>query len=158
MSRKAASASVVMVVLTATWVLANDHKPRAPKPPVVALRNMNGPTALTGARTTMHLKYWDLQIGTGSPATKRKAVKIHYSGWLESGRKFGSSVEAGQPVIFLLGADDVIQGWNEGIEGMKAGGKRQLWVPSYLAYGPGGSELIPAISNLIFEIEVLGVQ
>ena len=67
-------------------------------------------------------------------------------------------MEEGRPVIFLLGADNVIQGWNEGVEGMKVGGKRQLWVPSYLAYGPRGSELIPSNSNLIFEIEVLGVQ
>ena len=150
---------IVMVALTANCAVAQKRKPSR-KPPIAGLRNMNGPTIVTGEGTTTPsgLKYWDLQIGTGSPAMKGKAIKIHYTGWLESGRKFESSVEEGRPVIFLLGADNVIKGWNEGIEGMRAGGKRQLWVPSYLAYGPRGKEVIPPNSNLIFDIVVLGVQ
>ena len=150
---------MVMVALTASCALAKNRK-AAPKPPAVPLRNISEPTRVSQEGTTMPsgLKYWDLRIGTGSPAVKGKAVKIHYTGWLESGRKFESSVEEGQPVIFLLGAGNVIKGWNEGIEGMRVGGKRQLWVPYYLAYGPRGTELIPPNSNLIFDIEILGVQ
>jgi FKBP-type peptidyl-prolyl cis-trans isomerase len=152
-------ACILVLSLTASHAPAKNRK-QNPKPPVVALRNMNGPTRTTGegTATPSGLKYWDLQLGMGSPATKGKAVKIHCTGWLESGKKFESSIDKGQPIIFLLGTDGVIKGWNEGIEGMKVGGKRQLWVPSYLAYGPRGSELVPPNSNLIFDIEVVGVQ
>jgi len=152
---------IVMVALMASYALAQGHTRRPqPRPPVVGLRVMNGPTTVTGEGTTTPsgLKYWDLQIGTGGVATKGKAVKIHYTGWLESGKKFESSVDERQPVIFLLGSSKVIQGWNEGIEGMRVGGKRQLWVPPSLAYGHRGSEVVPSNSTLIFEIEILGVQ
>jgi len=77
---------------------------------------------------------------------------------LETGKKFDSSVDAGQPVIFLAGAGQVIKGWDEGVMGMKVGGKRQLRIPPQLAYGSRGTTLVPPNSTLICDIEVLGLQ
>jgi FKBP-type peptidyl-prolyl cis-trans isomerase len=111
-----------------------------------------------GTTTPSGLRYWDLKVGTGAFAVKGKAVKVHYTGWLNSGRKFESSLQTGEPCIFLLGAGQVIKGWDEGIEGMRLGGKRQLRIPAYLGYGARGSEIVPPNSVLIFDIEVIGVQ
>jgi FKBP-type peptidyl-prolyl cis-trans isomerase FkpA len=86
-------------------------------------------------------------------------VKVHYTGWLTDGKKFDSSVDRGQPFTFNLGAGQVIKGWDEGVAGMKVGGKRQLRIPSDLAYGPGGRPpVIPPAATLIFDVELLGVQ
>jgi FKBP-type peptidyl-prolyl cis-trans isomerase len=157
--------AVFVVALTASYVLAQVHggqtRPRRPFPNrTLSARAMSGPTIVTGEGMTMPsgLKYWDIKIGTGATATKGKPVKIHYTGWLESGRKFDSSVDTGQPVIFMLGAGQVIKAWDEGVEGMKIGGKRQLLIPPYLAYGHLGTETIPPNSTLIVDVELLGVQ
>jgi FKBP-type peptidyl-prolyl cis-trans isomerase len=121
---------------------------------------MNGPTIVTGEGTTTPsgLTFWDIKIGEGAVATKGKAVKIHYTGWLENGKKFDSSLDVGRPVIFIPGAGQVIKGWEEGVLGMKVGGKRQLRIPPSLAFGPRGSELVPPNSTLICDVEVVGVQ
>jgi len=125
-----------------------------------SLSSMSGPTKVTGEGTTTPsgLTYWDIRIGEGAAVTKGKAVKIHYTGWLETGKKFDSSVDARQPVIFIPGAGQVIKGWDEGVLGMKVGGRRQLRIPPSLAYGPRGSELVPPNSTLICDVEVVGVQ
>ncbi len=126
-----------------------------------SLPSMSGPTRVTGEGTTTPsgLTYWDIRIGEGPSVTKGRAVKIHYTAWLEaSSKKIDSSVDAGQPVIFLAGAGQVIRGWDEGAIGMKVGGKRQLRIPSNLAYGPRGSDTVPPNSTLICDIEILGVQ
>jgi len=118
------------------------------------------PTKVTGKPTTTSdgLKYWDIKTGTGAAATAGKQVKVHYTGWLENGKKFDSSVGK-SPFPFKLGAGDVIKGWDEGVAGMKVGGKRQLRIPPELGYGqrvyPG---LIPPNAILIFDVELLGVQ
>src|SRR5207244_11236407 len=123
--------SIVIVALMVGYALAQGRtrRPQA-RPPVVGLRNMNGPTTVTGEGTTTPsgLKYWDLQIGTGAAGTKGKAVKIHDTGWLEFGKQVESAVDERQPVIVLLGSESVIQGWYEGIEGLRVGGKWQLRV------------------------------
>jgi FKBP-type peptidyl-prolyl cis-trans isomerase FkpA len=113
--------------------------------------------------TNSGLQYQDSKVGTGDVAMKGNTVQVHYTGWLfaggKRGAKFDSSVDAGKPFEFKLGARQVIQGWDEGVEGMKVGGKRELIIPPNLAYGSrevGG--VIPANSTLDFEVELLKVS
>ena len=105
------------------------------------------------------LKYVDQTVGTGDVAVVGKNVSVHYTGWLENGKKFDSSVDRGQPFSFPLGAGRVIKGWDEGVQGMKVGGKRKLTVPYQLAYGERGREpAIPPKATLLFEIELLKIE
>jgi peptidylprolyl isomerase/FKBP-type peptidyl-prolyl cis-trans isomerase FkpA len=118
------------------------------------------PTKVTGKPTTTGdgLKYWDIKVGTGATAASGKQVKVQYTGWLENGKKFDSSVGK-PPFAFTLGAGQVIKGWDEGVAGMKVGGKRQLRIPPELGYGPRGYPgAIPPNAILIFDVELLGVQ
>lgn len=124
--------------------------------------NPNVPTKVTGegTKTPSGLQYWDIRVGTGATAEAGKKVKVDYTGWLTDGKKFDSSVGSGHPFEFLLGTGQVIKGWDEGVAGMKVGGKRQLRIPPDLAYGaqgtPGGP--IPANATLIFDVKLLGVE
>ena len=103
------------------------------------------------------LQYIDLKVGTGATAQAGQTVAVHYTGWLENGKKFDSSVDRGQPFSFPLGAGRVIKGWDEGVQGMKVGGKRKLIIPSNLGYGArGAGGVIPPHATLIFEVELLG--
>ncbi len=105
------------------------------------------------------LKYVDRVVGTGDGAVARKTVNVHYTGWLENGKKFDSSVDRGQPFSFPLGAGRVIKGWDEGVQGMEVGGKRKLTIPSDLGYGSrGAGGVIPPNATLIFDVELLGVR
>jgi FKBP-type peptidyl-prolyl cis-trans isomerase len=105
------------------------------------------------------LKYADQVVGTGDVAVAGKSVSVHYTGWLENGKKFDSSVDRGQPFSFPLGAGRVIKGWDEGVQGMKVGGKRKLTIPSDLGYGSrGAGGVIPPNAMLIFDVELLGVR
>ena len=108
--------------------------------------------------TSSGLQYIDLAVGTGATAQTGQTVIVHYTGWLENGKKFDSSVDRGNPFSFPLGAGRVIMGWDEGIQGMKVGGKRKLIIPSNLGYGPrGAGSVIPPNATLIFEVELLGI-
>ena len=108
--------------------------------------------------TSSGLQYIDLKIGTGATAQAGHTVSVHYTGWLKNGSKFDSSVDRGQAFSFPLGAGRVIKGWDEGVQGMKVGGKRKLIIPSNLGYGPrGAGGTIPPHATLIFEVELLGV-
>ena len=101
----------------------------------------------------------DLVVGTGTEATKGDKVKVHYVGTLPDGKEFDSSRKHGEPFDFQLGAGEVIKGWDQGVAGMKIGGKRKLTVPSSLGYGSRGSPpVIPANATLLFEIELLEVS
>jgi len=109
--------------------------------------------------TKSGLKYLEMVEGSGDKAASGKKVKVHYTGWLTNGSKFDSSVDRGQPFEFSLGAGQVIKGWDEGVAGMKVGGKRKLTIPPQLAYGAAGAgPAIPPNSTLIFDVELLGVN
>lgn len=100
----------------------------------------------------------ELTLGTGTEAVKGKTVSVHYVGTLESGKQFDSSRDRAEAFEFRLGAGMVIKGWDQGVAGMKVGGKRKLTIPSDLAYGDRGYPgLIPPRATLIFEVELLGV-
>jgi len=104
------------------------------------------------------LQIQDQVVGTGAEAVVGAKISVHYVGTLLDGTKFDSSVDRGQPFEFVLGAGQVIQGWDKGFAGMKVGGKRKLVIPADLAYGARAVGPIPANSALVFEVELLGVK
>src|SRR5215212_4144172 len=109
--------------------------------------------------TPSGLKYTDVQAGTGATAQPGQKAKVHYTGWLKNGQKFDSSVDRNEPFEFTLGAGMVIKGWDEGVAGMKVGGKRKLEIPPALGYGArGAGGAIPPNADLIFEVQLLGVR
>jgi FKBP-type peptidyl-prolyl cis-trans isomerase len=153
---KYVAAIAILLGLTAVFVLAQSasKKPTAP--------NTNAPTKVTGdgVKTASGLIYWDIRVGNGEVAKEGSHVRVHYTGWLTTGKKFDSSVDAGTPFDFTIGNGEVIKGWEEGVAGMRVGGKRQLRIPAALGYGaqgtPGGP--IPPNATLIFDVQLLGVQ
>jgi FKBP-type peptidyl-prolyl cis-trans isomerase FkpA len=100
----------------------------------------------------------DVTVGEGAVAVAGQNVKVHYTGWLTDGKKFDSSKDRDDPFVFPLGAGRVIKGWDEGVQGMKVGGKRKLTIPPALGYGArGAGGVIPPNATLVFEVELLGV-
>ncbi len=120
------------------------------------------PTAVEGApqKTSSGVLYWEITEGTGDVAKKGNKVTVDYTGWLENGKKFDSSVDRGKPLKFKLASGEVVQGWVDGIPGMKVGGKRQLRVPAKLGYGDrgAGNGLIPPNATLVFDVELLSID
>jgi FKBP-type peptidyl-prolyl cis-trans isomerase len=105
------------------------------------------------------LQIEDQVVGTGVEALKGKTVSVHYTGWLTNGTKFDSSKDRGRPFDFPLGKGHVIQGWDDGVAGMKVGGKRKLTIPPEMGYGAAGAGgVIPPNATLVFEVELLGVK
>ena len=136
-------ASVVMAALLAVPAFA---APEAKKPA--------GKTVTTASG----LKYIDVVVGKGASPTVGKMVKVHYTGTLENGKKFDSSVDRNEPFSFVIGVGQVIPGWDEGVKTMKVGGKRKLIIPAKLGYGSrGAGGVIPPNANLLFDVELLDV-
>jgi FKBP-type peptidyl-prolyl cis-trans isomerase len=101
----------------------------------------------------------DVKVGTGAEAKEGSTVKVHYTGTLKNGTKFDSSLDRGDPFSFTIGQGQVIKGWDQGVVGMKVGGKRKLTIPHELGYGERGSPpKIPGKATLLFEIELLAVE
>lgn len=146
---------IVVVVTAILSAQTSSHKANHGQPP-----NTHAPTKVTGegVKTDSGLQYWDIKVGTGEEAKSGDQVKVHYTGWFTSGEKFDSSVDAQKPYSFTLGQGAVIKGWDEGVAGMKVGGKRQLRIPPELAYGEAGyKNIIPPNSTLLFDVQLLAV-
>ena len=117
-------------------------------------------TNTLGAETTMNdqLEIVDEVVGTGVEAIAGKSVTVNYLGTLTNGTKFDSSYDRNEPFVFNLGAGEVIAGWDQGVDGMKVGGKRKLVIPPSLGYGSADLGVIPPNSTLVFEVELLKVD
>ena len=151
------SFAIAIFLTIAAFALAQT----AAKKPATTHRAISGPTHVTGTpvTTASGLQYWNIKMGTGALAIPGKKVKVDYTGWLTNGKKFDSSVGTGQPFEFTLGNGEVIKGWDEGVAGMKVGGKRQLKIPPQLAYGERGyPPVIPPNSTLIFDVQLVAAQ
>jgi len=113
---------------------------------------------MTEKMTDSGLKYEDLQEGEGEIAAAGSTVRVHYTGWLTDGTKFDSSLDRNDPFSFPLGGGRVIRGWDEGVQGMKPGGRRKLTIPPQLGYGAAGAGgVIPPNTILVFEVELLEI-
>jgi FKBP-type peptidyl-prolyl cis-trans isomerase len=156
--------ALLFVLVLATLLIAQAGKTSSQTkkaPASAAAANPSGPTKVSGdpVTTSSGLKYWDLKKGTGPAAVNGKTVRVHYTGWLTDGKEFDSSLDSGEPIEFVLGSGRVIKGWDEGIVGMKVGGKRQLRIPPELAYGSrGAGSAIPPNATLIFDVQLVAVK
>jgi len=156
LSRSLALASAVAAVFIVpsgvSLALAADTAPTVPQSKLDA--------------TLSTLQIIDASVGSGAEAVSGKTVVVHYTGWLydpaapdKKGTKFDSSVDRGQPFTFPLGAGKVIRGWDQGVAGMRVGGKRTLIIPPDKAYGSrGAGGVIPPDATLLFDVELLGVR
>ena len=109
--------------------------------------------------TASGLQYHDIVEGSGAQPEQYQKVSVHYTGWLENGNKFDSSLDRREPFAFTLGARQVIAGWDEGVASMRIGGKRRLLIPPELGYGArGAGGVIPPNARLIFDVELLGAK
>jgi FKBP-type peptidyl-prolyl cis-trans isomerase len=151
--------TVVVILALAFLALASVASLKAA--PADKTAGGSGPTKVTGepTKTASGLEYWDIKVGTGAVAQTGQHVKVDYTGWLTNGKQFDSSVGTGKPFEFMLGASQVIKGWDEGVAGMKVGGKRQLRIPPDLAYRAAGHPpQIPPNSTLIFDVQLVDVK
>jgi FKBP-type peptidyl-prolyl cis-trans isomerase len=126
----------------------------------------SAPVALPSTTTAEGLVITELAPGEGAPIAAGSVAVVHYTGWLfdtgaadNKGSKFDSSVDRKQPFKFTLGASEVIRGWDQGVDGMKVGGKRRLVIPAALGYGDrGAGGVIPPGATLVFDVELLGIE
>ena len=132
---------------------ADVAKPKKDKAPAAK------PSACKVEKDVTALVKKDIKKGKGAEAKANTQVKVHYTGCLTNGTKFDSSLDRGEPFSFALGTGSVIKGWDQGVEGMKVGGKRRLFIPPDLGYGAGGAGgVIPPNSTLVFDVELLDVS
>ncbi|MGD0491093.1 MAG: FKBP-type peptidyl-prolyl cis-trans isomerase [Steroidobacteraceae bacterium] len=126
-------------------------------------RNESGPAP---AASVNSLEIEDLKIGTGAPIAAGQQAVVQYTGWLyeasaadKKGKEFDSSANSGQPFRFVIGGGQVIKGWDQGVAGMKVGGRRKLIIPADLAYGEeGAGGVIPPGATLVFEVSLIGIE
>jgi FKBP-type peptidyl-prolyl cis-trans isomerase len=153
-----ASLLLVAGALPAPAAANQEGKPMEPSKDTGSKDTAGKDTAGKETVTSTGLKYVDQKIGTGAEAKARDVVEVHYTGWLLDGTKFDSSRDRNRPFRFQLGAGQVIKGWDEGVAGMKVGGKRKLTIPPELGYGrQGAGGVIPPGATLVFEVELLNV-
>ncbi len=123
------------------------------------MQSGDNPTGGQEITTESGLKYRDVAVGSGREAALGDTATVHYTGWLTDGKKFDSSVDRKEPFSFRVGAGQVIKGWDEGVAGMKVGGKRKLTIPPQLGYGSrGAGGVIPPNATLMFDVELLGLR
>lgn len=147
-----ASVAVIALIVGAVVVLRGTAV--APD----ASQSSASPAASVADAAPGKLESTDLTVGTGAEAVAGKTVRVNYVGTLTNGTKFDSSYDRNEPFEFTLGSGEVIKGWDQGVAGMKVGGKRKLVIPPDLGYGPQANGKIPANSTLVFEVELLEVK
>jgi peptidylprolyl isomerase len=135
--------------LVGATVIVGDETPQSSGPPAVP-----GEPTVTGSG----LGFIDVSEGSGDAPEAGQTVVVNYTGWLDDGTKFDSSLDRGRPFEFVLGVDPVIDGWEEGLASMKVGGKRRLLIPAELAYGEAGQGSIPPNADLTFDVELLEIK
>jgi FKBP-type peptidyl-prolyl cis-trans isomerase len=178
MTRLIASGILSALVLSIVWGCETAEKPKDSRPAVPvtsrpaadAPATTSAPVKLSGepaegaaaspeVKDVTELQITEVKEGTGAMAEPGKTVFVHYRGTLTNGKEFDSSLRHGKPIDFVLGARRVIPGWDQGIKGMKVGGKRKLVIPPQLAYGPDGAgDDIPPNATLVFEVELVDVK
>jgi FKBP-type peptidyl-prolyl cis-trans isomerase len=146
------SGLVLVMLSAAALATACERAPRGGAPPA--------DDAAAGAVVTASgLRYEDLERGAGAEATAGRIAVVHYTGWLADGRKFASSRDRGSALQFRVGEGKVIEGWDEGMAGMRVGGVRRLTIPPALGYGAAGADdVVPPNATLILEVELLDVR
>lgn len=150
MSVREILSTAVVTLLVASLSGCGSDSTKYPGEPV-------GAAARQSTRTG--LAYYDLLVGTGADARPGNTVQVHYTGFLLDSTRFDSSFDRDDPIEFTLGAGRVIKGWDEGLEGMKVGGKRKLVIPSHLGYGDRGSGgIIPPGATLVFDVQLVAVN
>ena len=115
--------------------------------------NLNAST-----KTVNGMYYRDLTVGTGAAVSNGQSLDVRYTGWLSSGFQFDSNIGEPLPYTFTLGTGNVIQGWHEGLQGARVGTRRQLIIPAYLGYGPGGNGPIPGNAVIVFVVEIVAAR
>ncbi len=156
----------VSILLTGLSLTACSDKTKPVETTATATTSSSPTSSKTETPSMTELSKTDVKVGDGAEATLHKMVSVHYTGWLydpnaadKHGTKFDSSRDRGQPFEFPLGGGRVIQGWDQGVAGMKVGGQRTLIIPPELGYGArGAGGVIPPNATLIFDVELLGVQ
>jgi peptidylprolyl isomerase len=155
---------LLLAALLLSLPLAPLNAEQAAQPTPTKATTPSKPAAPAMITTATGLKYVDTLVGTGVAPVRGQRCLVHYTGWLNDGRgghgkKFDSSLDRGQPLAIPIGIGRVIKGWDEGLLSMKVGGKRTLYIPSYLGYGPrGAGGDIPPNADLIFDVELVGLQ
>jgi FKBP-type peptidyl-prolyl cis-trans isomerase len=154
--------AVIAFVATASSGLAWPHKDKEDKEKDSSNQQVVypiGPDAEGYYTSSTGLKFQDMKKGEGPRPRNGQSVMVHYVGWLTNGQKFDSSIDRGQPFEFVIGAGNVIKGWDEGVKGMHVGGQRRLLIPPQLGYGAkGAGDSIPPNSKLVFDIQLIGVK
>ena len=131
----------------------------APAPTTAPAAPAGSSDSISTTTTPSGLQYRDLIVGVGEQARAGATATVHYTGWLEDGTKFDSSLDRGVPFEFVIGLGEVIKGWDEGVGTMNVGGKRELIIPPGLAYGDRGvGGVIPPGATLKFEVELIGIR
>ena len=167
MSKRLILSMILAAALVGTMAMTGCNKaaetPAATNPaetPAAEVPAVEPPASATGSVTAdvTELKIEDVLVGKGAEAKNGDTVSVDYTGWLADGTKFDSSLDRGKPYDFVLGAGEVVEGWDKGIAGMKVGGKRKLIIPPAMGYGAEGREIIPPNATLVFDVELMAIK
>lgn len=159
MRRGIGSIAIAMLVITTACASAGGGAAPATRPmesiPFASTLDVN---LARMTKTTTGLYFRDIEVGTGPVIRGKEDVKVHYTGWLSNGVKFDSNASEDQPLTVPLGRGRTIKGWDEGLQGMRVGGRRQLVIPPELGYGSSRSGVIPPDAVLVFDIRVVSAK